>query len=88
MVTGLGEEWMNTVKNFNKDMKNISHRAEEHHNWTVKYTTGVQQQARWSRRKNHSTQRQGSGIHPIRSAERKRVKKLKIAEGTYGTTPD
>ena len=64
----------------NFDKKKIlsrNHRGEEYNNWAENFNKGIQQQTRWSEIKDKWTRRQGTGIHPIRSALKKQKQKQK-----------
>ena len=80
MFTELGRRIYEHRENFNNEMKNISvtnrsHGAEKHNNGSEKYTRRVQKHIKWSRIKDWLTQRQDSGIHPIRATKREKNEK-------------
>lgn len=62
-----------------KKIPNRNHGVEEYNNWTKINTRWVYQQTRSNRIKNQRTQRQGSGIHPIKGGGGKERKIVKIA---------
>ena len=59
----------------NISITNRSHGAEKHNNGSEKYTRRVQKHIKWSRIKDQLTQRQDSGIHPIRATKREKNEK-------------
>lgn len=48
-----------------------NHRAEKYNKWTERFNRTIQHQSRSSGRNNQWTQKQGSGIHSIRTIQRK-----------------
>lgn len=58
----------------NISITNRSHGAEKH-NGSEKYTRRVQKHIKWSRIKDQLSQRQDSGIHPIRATKREKNEK-------------
>lgn len=75
----LGEHRTSTGNGKYKKVPGRSHRAEAYSKWTEKYSGDIQYNTRWIRRNDHSTQRQGSDTHPIRS-KKKNVKGIKQKE--------
>ena len=76
MLTDIRGTIYEESENFNKNkILSRNHRGEEYNNWAGKFNKGIQQQTRWSEIKDQWTRRQGTGIHPIRSAFKKKKKK-------------
>lgn len=67
-------EYINRDRKY-KIVANRKHRSEEYNNWTGKFKNRVQHQTRSSGRKDWLTKKQGNGVHSVRGAKEKGIKK-------------
>ena len=93
MLTELGRRMDRHSENFSragkyKEVPSRSNGAEEYNNWTEKYTRGFNGRLDEAEKTISQLEDRAGELTQLEQEKEKRMKRVKVAWGNYGTTPD